>query len=254
MKSKLMSDLVTIITPCYNSSEFIEESVSSVMAQTYDNWELIIIDDASTDSSTDVIRKLENSDDRISSVFLSVNKGVAAARNVAIKKAKGKYIAFLDSDDIWLPNKLEEQISFMYKGNIAFSFTAYGLMSQDGISLGKVIKAPKVMMYQDYLKNTTIGCLTVIVDFEQIGPFEMRDLNVSEDMVLWLDIMKRGFPAFGLNVVLDNYRVVGSSLSSNKRESAAHVWKVYREVEDLSIIYSTWCFINYAFNAIRKRL
>ena len=249
-----MNSLVSIITPCYNSSKFIEDCINSVLAQTYTNWEMIIVDDFSEDNSKEKITVLSENDTRIKTIFLDKNIGAAKARNIAISKAKGKYIAFLDSDDLWMPTKLEAQIYFMQKKDIAFSYTTYQSISEDGNKLFSVVKAPSIMTYSSYLKNTIIGCLTVVIDREKTGNFEMPNIRSSHDMALWLLIMKRGFPGYGLDKNLAQYRVVSNSNTSSKLRAAKDVWKVYREIEKLSFFYSTWCFLNYAFNAFLKRI
>ena len=249
-----MNSLVSIITPSYNAEKYIEECVLSVLNQTYQNWELLIVDDFSIDNSREIIVKLSESDSRIKIIFLESNVGAAAARNIAIAKAKGKYIAFLDSDDLWNEKKLEKQILFMQKKNISFSFTAYQIMSEDGNKLFNVVPAPKKMSYSSYLKNTIIGCLTVVIDVEETGRFEMPNIKVSEDMALWLLILKRGFSAYGLNEVLSKYRETSDSLSANKINASKFVWFVYRKVEKLSFVYSVYCFVHYIFNAIKKRI
>jgi teichuronic acid biosynthesis glycosyltransferase TuaG len=249
-----MNSLVSIITPCYNSARFINDCVESAIAQTYINWEMIIVDDFSSDNSIHKINILSEKDTRIKKIFLKKNIGSAKARNIAISKAKGKYIAFLDSDDLWAPQKLEKQISFMSKNNIAFSFTTYKSISEDGLSTINIIRAPKKMNYNSYLKNTIIGCLTVVVNREKIGDFEVPTIRSSQDMALWLLIMKRGFSAYGLDLNLAKYRVVQSSNTANKVTAAKDVWKVYRQVERLSFLFSSWCFLNYVFNAIKKRI
>ena len=249
-----MNNLVSIITPSYNSAKFIVECVDSVSSQTYQHWEMIIVDDYSEDNSRGIISELADKDKRIKSIFLEKNVGAAETRNVAIRQAKGKYIAFLDSDDLWDSHKLEKQISFMEKKDIAFSFSTYQFMSEDGKKFENVIKAPQKMTYHSYLKNTIIGCLTVIIDREKVGEFEMPNIRSSHDMALWLLIMKRGFSAYGLDENLAKYRVVSSSNTANKTKAAKEVWNVYRKAEKLNIVYSTICFIGYAFNAIKKRL
>ena len=246
-----MNNLVSIITPSYNSSKFIEECVNSVVSQTYTNWELLIVDDCSNDNSKELLLNLEKKDERIKVTFLDNNIGAAKARNVAIRQAKGKHIAFLDSDDFWESQKLEKQISFMMQNDIAFSYTAYQSISEEG---SDIINAPDKMTYHDYLKNTIIGCLTVVIDKEKVGDFEMPIIKSSHDMALWLLIMKRGFDAYGLNENLAKYRIVSTSNTANKWHAAKDVWKVYREIEKLPFFYSIWCFLNYAFNAIIKRI
>ena len=173
-----MSDLISIITPYYNSSKFIDECVNSVLLQSYCNWELLLVDDCSNDNSKELLLNIEKKDGRIKVIFLDNNIGAANARNVAIQKAKGKYIAFLDSDDLWDSKKLDKQISFMVQNDIAFSFTSYESISENGLDIISVIKAPYKMTYNDYLKNTIIGCLTVVIDIEKVGDFEMPSIRV----------------------------------------------------------------------------
>ena len=249
-----VNNLVSIITSSFNSSKFIEECVNSVLLQSYSNWELIIVDDCSEDNSKELILNFVKKDKRIKAIFLDNNIGAAKARNVAIQKSKGKYIAFLDSDDFWESTKLDKQISFMIQNDIGFSYTSYQSISENGSKILNVIKAPNKMSYHEYLKNTIIGCLTVVIDREKIGNFEMPDIRSSHDMALWLLIMKKGFNAYGLNENLANYRVVSTSNSSSKWRAAKDVWRVYRYFEKLSFFYSIWCFLNYTFNAIIKRI
>ena len=249
-----MNNLVSIITPSFNSSKFITECIESVLNQTYKNWEMFIVDDCSDDNSKEIISTYSIKDKRIKPVFLEKNVGAAEARNVAIRQSKGKYVAFLDSDDLWNPEKLDKQLSFMKENKIAFSFSTYQFMSEDGKELTNIIIAPEKMTYNSYLKNTIIGCLTVIIDREKTGKFEMPNIRSSHDMALWLLIMKRGFSAYGLDENLSKYRVVSSSNTSNKIKAAKEVWDVYRKVEKLNLFYASLCFLGYAFNAVKKRL
>ena len=249
-----MNRLVSIITPSYNSSKFIEECVNSVISQTYLEWEMIIVDDCSTDNSRNLITKFAKEDDRIKPIFLEENVGAAEARNIAIKKSQGKYIAFLDSDDLWKNNKLETQLSFVNERNITFSFTSYQPISENGMDKYPVIKVPYQIDYHSYLKNTIIGCLTVVIDRDKTGNFEMPNIRSSHDMALWLLIMKRGFSAYGLNKNLAYYRIVSTSNTSKKWKAAKEVWDVYRKVEQLNIVYSAICFVGYVYNAIKKRV
>lgn len=245
---------VSIIMPSYNAAKFIAAAIQSVIEQTYSNWELLITDDCSKDDTINIIKKFQEIDNRIQLFSTGKNSGAAVARNISLQNATGKYIAFLDSDDTWISNKLETQIKFMKKKNIAFSFSNYSVMKEDGTLTGNIIHAPKVIGYHGYLRNTIIGCLTVIIDREKTGNFLMPNIKTSEDMALWLDIMKRGYKAWGLQVPLAQYRVVSNSLTSKKWIEAKYVWKVYREIEHINPIYSAICFIGYAINAIIKRL
>lgn len=246
--------MVSIITPCHNGSKYISDTINSVLNQTYKSWELIIVDDCSTDDSLSVINSFACCNRNIVVVPLFENVGAAEARNKALRQAKGEFIAFLDSDDVWEPTKLERQLSFMLSNNYAFTFSSYNIMNEDGCLKNKIIQVPTKITYTEYLKNTIIGCLTVIVDKEKVGYFEMPVIRSSHDMALWLLILKRGFTAYGLNEVLASYRIVGNSNSARKGKAALDVWRVYRVFEKLSFVYSLYCFSFYAFNAFKKRL
>ena len=249
-----MSALVSIITPSYNSSRFINECVNSVLGQTYTNWELIIVDDASNDNSRELISNIAARDNRIKFVFLTKNIGVAGSRNIALEKSKGRYIAFLDSDDVWKKEKLSKQIHFMQSHDVSFSFSSYEPMSENGMKIFKEIKAPLKIDYNSFLKSTIIGCLTVVLDKDKIGDFKMPNLRTSQDMALWLSIMKGGVIAYGVQKSLAYYRIVETSNTANKLKVAKGVWNVYRVQEEIGYLRSAWCFLNYAFNAVKKRI
>jgi teichuronic acid biosynthesis glycosyltransferase TuaG len=244
--------LVSIITPTYNAEKFIENTMKSVQAQTYENWEMIIVDDCSTDNTVEIIQNFIQSDDRIKLKVLENNSGASVARNTAIQLAKGKFVAFLDSDDLWLPTKVEKQIDFMLQNDLAFSFTSYRVITEEGEQTDRVIRVPQKMGYQDLLKNTIIGCLTVMLDIEKVGKVQMPLIRTRQDFALWLSILKRGFHAYGLQDELALYRQVQGSISSNKIKAAKQNWKVYREIEKLGTFKSIWYFTNYAWNAYMK--
>ena len=248
-----MNELVSIITPCYNSEKFLDECISSVLNQTYKNWEMLIVDDNSSDNSCALINSYSKRDDRIKPLFLNENVGAAMARNNAITNAKGKYIAFLDSDDIWLPEKLKVQINFMKKNNCSFVFSSYSVISDDEKSK-YTISVPEKITYKRYLKNTIIGCLTVVIDMTKFKKIEMPNLRSSHDMVLWLNLLKECEYAYGIQQKLAIYRDHKSSNTSNKFKAAYDVWNVYREHEKLNLLYSIYNFVIYAINALRKRL
>ena len=247
-------NLVSIITPSYNSERFISDTINSVIGQTYDNWELIIVDDASYDQTPKIIKRFLSKESRIKAIFLKENIGPSEARNQAIRIAKGRFIAFLDSDDLWLPNKLDAQINYMITNSVGFSFTSYIQISEDGLNHLKEIHAPARINYNSYLKNTIIGCLTVVLDKRIVGDFEMPKIRSSHDMALWLMILKQGFVAHGIDITLAKYRLVSTSNTANKLKSMYDVWRVYRDFEKLNLIFSLYNFINYIYNAIKKRL
>ncbi|WP_409291951.1 teichuronic acid biosynthesis protein TuaG [Peribacillus sp. SCS-37] len=245
--------LISIITPAYNAADYITETIESVMRQSYQNWEMIIVDDCSTDNTRDIINRFALEDSRIRPVFLEVNSGAAAARNAALKMAGGRYVAFLDSDDLWKPEKLDKQLTFMKLNQYAFTFTAYEMISEDGTPLHKLVDAPRFINYEKMLKNTIVGCLTVMIDLERTGSFEMPDIRTRQDLAAWLSILRRGHTAFGLNEVLAEYRTGNSSISQNKWKAAKMNWFVYRKVEKLHLAKACWCFSNYAVHAVLKR-
>lgn len=246
--------LVSIITPTFNSNRFIGETINSVLNQTYTNWEMLITDDCSTDETFRLLEKYAAKDNRIKVFKLNKNSGAAFARNNSLLNTTGRFIAFCDSDDLWYPHKLEVQIKFMQTKNIAFSFSSYQIIDNKGSFLNKIISVPEVLEYKDYLKNTIIGCLTVIIDKSKTGYFEMPNIRSSHDMALWLLIMKRGFKAYGINQVLASYRLVSTSNTSNKWKAAKDVWKVYRQIEKINSIQSCYYFMYYSLNAFKKRL
>jgi teichuronic acid biosynthesis glycosyltransferase TuaG len=246
--------LVSIITPTFCSEKTIKKTIRSVREQTYPHWELIIIDDASTDRTRELLREAAETDNRIKPFFLRENRGAAFARNKALELAQGRYIAFLDSDDCWKTKKIEEQLRFMEMHHYAFTFTGYELMDADGHLLNKLISAPSRVTYKRMLKNTIVGCLTVMIDRQQIGDFRMPDLRSRQDLATWLSLLKKGTVAYGLNETLAEYRISGKeSLSGNKWKAAKKTWFVYRRVEHLPLLASCWYFVNYATNAFIKR-
>lgn len=245
--------LVSIITPLYNSEKYIRDTIDSVLNQTYDNWEMIIVDDCSNDSSGDIVKNYVERDKRIKYIKLEKNMGVSNARNMAIRRSKGKFIAFLDSDDIWKFNKLEKQINFMMKNNLSITFTGYKMIDDNNNDLNKTIKVPKEIDYKELLKGNTIGCFTVVIDKEKLGIIEMTEIK-HEDYVTWLSILKRGYKAYGLNEVLGFYRKSNNSITTNKFNSAKWTWSVYRSVEKKSLLKSIYYFINYALRGFMKHI
>lgn len=244
-------DIVSIITPAYNAVRFIPQTICSVLRQSYSAWEMLIVDDVSKDDTCSVVQDFVNKDSRIKLIRHEKNAGPAGARNTAIERAKGRYIAFLDSDDVWLPQKLEQQISFMQRENTPFCYTQYRRVTEQGDKEGCLIKVPKSLGYSDLLKNTAIVTSTVILDRIQTGDFRMVK-TYYDDYVLWLDILKRGFMAVGLQQDLVRYRVVDRSVSRNKLRSALWVWRTYRHIEGLNRYMATWYLANYACRALRK--
>ncbi len=243
--------LVSVITPVFNMERTINQAIESVRAQTLTDWEMLIIDDGSTDQSRPLIREAAALDQRIQTVFLGRNLGAAAARNAGIKRAKGRYLAFLDGDDFWMPEKLERQIDWMQSQTTALSFTAYEHMNTDGLRTGRIIGAPQEMAYEDLLKGNQIGCSTVMLDASITGRVQMPR-QPHEDYLTWLSILKRGNRANGLNEVLTLYRKTRGLLTANRLQCAKWTWQIYRQHEKLSLPKAVYCFAHYAIGGIRK--
>jgi len=240
-------DLVSIVMPAYRAELFISESINSVINQSYLDWELIIVDDCSPDGTGLLVDSFVAREPRIKLIRASANGGPAVSRNLAINKAKGRWIAFLDSDDVWLPTKLAETLEFAKLNNSALTFTGYRRMSSDASSMGHFISVPVTLGYEDLLGNTS----TVLIDRLKTGPFNMKNAYY-DDFVCWLEILKKGFVAHGLNKDLMRYRVVVGSVSRNKMRSAFEVWKTYRNIESLGFAMSVKSFLAYSLNSISK--
>lgn len=245
-------ELVSIVTPACNSAAFIADTMASVREQTHNNWEMIVVDDASQDNTCQIVEQCAKKDDRISLIRFSKNSGPVESRNAAIRAAKGRYIAFLDSDDMWLPNKLDKQVRFVRKHKCALSYTAYKKIDKDGNLIGNTIKVPEVVTYKKLLSTNVIACLTAMYDSKILGKVYMPHIPKRQDYCLWLKITKMGYEGYGLNEPLALYRVRSNSLSNNKLSAAFYQWKVYREVERLPLCKSMNCFLKYAYYGYRK--
>ncbi|GAA0866135.1 glycosyltransferase family 2 protein [Paraclostridium tenue] len=243
---------VSIITPVYNSEKFIRETIVSVLNQTYNNWEMIFIDDCSNDSSESIIKEYLNKDNRFKYIKLKKNSGVANARNIGIREAKGRFIAFLDSDDIWHKNKLETQVNYMINNNVSFCFSAYEVIDENSKIINqKIIPSKKIISYKDILKQNVIGCLTVVIDRNSITDLEMPKIR-HEDFATWIKILKSGQKAYCIDEVLASYRKTQKSLSGNKIKSALWTWDIYRKYEKISVPKSLFYFSNYAIKSLLK--
>lgn len=246
--------LVSVIMPCYNTEKFIAQSIESVIYQTYINWELIITDGPSSDNTVPIVQKYCEQDSRIRIIVPDHHLGIAEARYTSIQNAKGYYLAFLDSDDIWVRDKLEKQIAFMQSNNYAFTYGNYEILNSDGTLAGKIIHNGGIVDYNMYLKNTILGCGSVMLDKKKIGQVILPAEDVNDDMALWCSIMRNGIKAYPMDEVLYQYRIRNDGASSHRIKMMKSVWKVYRKQEKLSFSKSIVCFIGYAFNALKKRL
>lgn len=249
-------DLISIIVPVYNAERFLDQTINTVLDQTYKNWELILVNDKSTDNSVEIINKYIEKNKDIKLIQNKENSGAAVSRNNGIEVASGKYIAFLDADDLWEKDKLEKQIKFMKEKKCAFSFTGYEFANEDGIGNGKKVIVPEQINYKQALKNTTIWTTTVMLDVENLGKelIKMPNIRRGQDTATWWKILKTGIEAYGLNEVLAVYRRSSGTLSSNKFRALKRTWRLYRKVEQLNIFYSCYIFLWYCFNAIKRRI
>lgn len=248
-------DLVSIITPVYNCEKLIDETIETVLNQSYSNFEMLLVDDCSKDNSAKIIKKYLKKDNRIKYFKLKENSGAAIARNKALKESKGRFIAYLDADDLWKKEKLEKQVKFMLDNNYAFTCTDYEKIDEDGKYL-KVVKIPKKVNYNLFLRNTIIQTVGVMVDTKITGKeiLVMPDIRRRQDAATWCQLLKEGYDCFEVPEVLSYYRVVSNSLSSNKFKAIKMNWYWYRKIERLSLPKTIYCFIGYAFNAVKKRI
>ncbi|AUC22803.1 glycosyl transferase [Polaribacter sejongensis] len=247
-----MNNLISIITPNFNSEKFITQTIESVINQSYENWEMIIVDDLSTDDSINIINSFCKSDARIKLHKLKDNCGAAVARNKAISLANGNFIAFLDSDDIWLPKKLEHQLNFMLLNNYLLSYTSYEIINEQGEKTTKIIKSKVKVDYKRMLYSNEIGCLTAMYNQDILGKFYMPNIRKRQDYGLWLKILKVEKYAFGMPEILAQYRDRSQSISNNKVEMLKWNWNLYKNIEKLSYLKSSYYTVCNIFNKLLK--
>lgn len=246
------NNLVSIITPAYNCSMVVGETIKSVLDQTYEDWEMIIVDDASTDDTLEIVNSYASKDKRIKVFAMKQNRGSASAKNFAIDKAKGRYIAFLDADDLWMRDKLKKQIFFMEKNNFPFTFTAYEFMKEKS-KYRYSFNVPKSINYKKYLGNTIIGNSTVIIDRFVIGDVHIEE-GFLEDVLTWMFILKQGYVAHGLNENLMAYRVYSNSKSGKKIKNAHRYFKCLIETQNINVFCALFYQISYLLHALKKRI
>lgn len=248
-------ELVSIIIPVYNAERFIKETIDSIIQQTYKNWELLLVDDCSKDTSANIIKEYIDKDERIKYIKLEQNSGAALARNRGIELSNGRYVCFLDADDKWTNTKMQKQIDFMKKKNCEFSYTSYQFADKDCNPNGAIVIVPKSITYKQALRNTTIWTSTVMFDMNKLTKEQIYMPDVkSEDTACWWRILKMGITAYGMTEVMGFYRRTEGTLSSNKFEAIKRIWNLYRNVEKLSLGYSIYNFVFYAINAIKRRI
>ena len=244
--------IVSIITPNFNSNYHLAKTISSIQKQTFKDYEHIIIDDCSTKPISDDILEIIYQDPKIKLLKRTWNAGPAVTRNRGISEAKGKYIAFLDADDIWLPEKLEKQVAFMEETQCPLSYTHYDVVDENANYIGNR-KSPKELSYEDLIKVNRIGCLTAMYNTEICGKQYMPNILKRQDYGLWLKITKKFGPAQGVNEVLATYTSSPNSLSGNKLKVLKYQWRLYREIEGLSLVKSLYCLSNHALNGIFRK-
>lgn len=245
----------SIITPCFNSSAYIRETYNSLLYQTSMDWEWLVTDDCSSDNTISILNEISKSDPRVKVFQSEFNSGAATSRNNSISHASGEFIAFIDSDDLWKPDKLEKQLEFM-GSDINFSFTAYELIDAKGKSLNKYIDKNQTgfFSYNDMLrKKATLGCSTVILRKSAFDDLMMPLIRTGQDYALWLKILKTGNNAYVLNDILTQYRVLPGSISRNKVKKAKRQWQIYREIEKLDFIPAVINFCFYAYRAVFRK-
>ena len=235
-------ELVSIVMPAYNSEGFISTALDSVINQTYQNWEAIVIDDCSTDQTASVIKEYLKKDPRIKYYKLDKNSGAAIARNKAVDLAKGSFIAFLDSDDVWFPDKLSRQIRFMEDNDYGFTCTSYTKIDERGKDLNRIIITAPRRDYNGVLK-TCPGNSTVIYNARKLGKFKIPDIKKRNDYVMWLQVIKKEKYLYGIEEPLGSHRIRTEGISRDKKSLVGYHWKVYREIEKLSLVKSAYLII-----------
>lgn len=248
------NDLISIIVPIYNAEKFIRDTIETVLKQTYENWELLLVNDCSTDKSIELAKKFAS--EKIKIYNMKKNSGAALTRNKGIELAKGKYICFLDADDLWDKRKLEKQITFIKQKDCAFTFTGYQFADENGKANGAKVYVPEKITYKQALKNTTIWTSTVMFDMNKLckNDIYMPNVKRGQDTATWWKVLRKINIAYGMNEILSFYRRTTISLSSNKLKALKRTWNLYRNVEKLNLFKSIYYFCFYACNAVRRRI
>ena len=242
--------LVSILIPTFNSAQFIAETIASVQQQTYENWEIIVVDDVSTDGTVALISKIREMDVRIQLQVLERNSGTGVARNTALAKAKGKYIAFLDADDLWKPKKLEKQILFMQMNDLPFTFSFYDCIDEQGNSLNRRVEAPRNLSYRQLFFCNYVGNLTGIYDVEYFGKISISSIRKRQDWMHWLTILKKIKKAKPVPESLAFYRIRDNSLSTSKTALIRYNFAVYRQFHGYNLVVSLLCMTGFLFTQL----
>lgn len=243
---------IFVIMPAYNAGRFIEEAVRSVMAQTYSNWQLLVIDDGSKDDTVEVVQRLCREDSRITLLCNPQNMGVARTRNRGLDLCNGRYAALLDSDDVWHPEKLEKQLRLARETGADLVYCSYGIMDENGKPAKGDYLVPGKTDFSAMLKENVVGCSTVLLSPAVTGKYRFETGFHHEDYVLWLQMLKDGYQAVGCTQPLVRWRYIANSRSFDKRKSAKSRWRIYREYLQLSRWQSAWAFGGYALSSLKK--
>lgn len=253
MKNNFKESLVSIITPNFNGEKFIIDTIKSVQAQTFSNWEMIIVDDNSVDNSVLLIEGYINSDSRIKLIKNKNNQGAAVSRNTAIECSNGRFIAFLDGDDLWKPNKLSVQIKYMIENDLPFSYSFYDQISEETEFIKKIENLPKKIGYDQLLSKNIIGCLTAVYDTDYFGKIYMPLIRKRQDFGLWLKLLKRTEFGYCIQQNLAQYRIRENSVSSNKIDLVRYHWYLYYNIEKFGFFRSIFLILQYIYINIFKK-
>ncbi|RXM48564.1 glycosyltransferase family 2 protein [Flavobacterium sp. YO12] len=245
-----MNDLVSILMPTFNAEKFIKAAIESVQKQTYENWEMILVDDASTDETVKIIDDFAQKDSRIKLFQLETNSGNGFARNKALEKASGKYIAFLDADDLWLSTKLEKQIQFLKANNLPFTFSFYDCIDDNGNNLNRRVQTPIPLTYKQLFFCNYVGNLTAIYDADFFGKIKLESSQKRQDWRLWLTILKQIKTAEAIPESLAFYRIRKDSISSSKFKLIKHNFGVYREFHGYNFVFSVLLMMRFLFTQL----
>jgi glycosyltransferase involved in cell wall biosynthesis len=245
-----MNDLVSILIPTYNTEKFIRATLQSVQDQSYSNWEMILVDDASTDQTVSIIEEFAKNDNRIKFFKLEKNSGNGFARNIALEKASGKYIAYLDADDLWFPEKLEKQIGFLKTNNLNFTFSFYDSIDEEGNDLNRRVESPNPLTYKQLFFCNYVGNLTAIYDADFFGKIKLESSQKRQDWRLWLTILKKIKTAEAIPESLAFYRIRKDSISSSKFKLIKHNFGVYREFHGYNLVFSILLMMRFLFTQL----
>ena len=247
---------VSIITPSWNSEKYIAKTIDSVQKQSYTEWEMVIVDDCSTDSTCRIVEEYMQKDSRIRLIRQEKNMGAGAARTRGMREATGRFIAYLDADDLWKPDKLKKQLAFMLKKKAGFSCASYEVINNEGMPVGKDIHMLPALDYKGFLTNNLLQTVGIMVDTKIVDRelLVMPNMRRRQDAATWLQVLRAGHTCYGIYEILAEYRRTANSLSSNKVKASYGVWRLYRDVEKLSLPFSIYCFVRYAILAVSKRI